>query len=388
MQPERWRKIERIFSQAVAVSPVDRNNFLARTCGDDFDLREEISSMLVEDSDEEFLSEPIFDLGAQLLDADDLPREREFGSYQLQKLLGRGGMGAVYLARDMRLERLVALKVLPASVADNEEVAARFRQEARAASLVSHPNVAHIYEFGENGGCRFLAMEYVAGKTLRELLKEKSLDEATILDIARQIAAALAATQRSGVVHRDIKPENIIVAADGAIKVLDFGLAKPDTLPTATGENKFTSAVESSSGLIIGTTAYMSPEQIRGKAVDSRTDLWSFGVVLFEMLAGKRPFAGEAASELQTAILLKDVAADDCPQKFRSIVGKLLQKNPADRYQSAEDLLTDLQRLKAAPDEVKRSRRFADIIKKYKTVVIIGSLILLLGLLAAGFRNF
>jgi serine/threonine protein kinase len=351
MQPERWQKIERIFSQAITIAPVERKGFLARTCGDDADLRDEITSMLTEDADEEFLSEPVFDLGARLLDADGLPREREFGSYQLQKILGRGGMGAVYLARDARLERFVALKVLPASVVENKDAVARFRQEARAASLVSHPNVARVYEFGENGGCWFLAMEYVAGKTLRELLKEKSLDEAATLNIARQIAAALAATQRSGIVHRDIKPENIIVADEGAVKVLDFGLAKPDTLTAANGANKFTSAVETSSGLIIGTTAYMSPEQIRGKAVDSRTDLWSFGVVLFEMLAGERPFAGAAAVELQTAILLKDAPTDDCPKKFRSIVGKLLQKNPADRYQSAEELLANLQRLIDAPDE-------------------------------------
>ena len=211
--------------------------------------------------------------------------------------------------------------------------------------------MSRVYEFGENGGCWFLAMEYVAGKTLRELLEEKSLDETATLNIARQIAAALAATQRSGIVHRDIKPENIIVAANGAIKVLDFGLAKPDALATEKGANKFTSAVETSSGLIIGTTAYMSPEQIRGKAVDSRTDLWSSGVVLFEMLAGERPFAGAAAVELQTAILLIDAPTDDCPKKFRSIVGRLLQKNPADRYQSAEELLADLQRLEDAPEE-------------------------------------
>jgi hypothetical protein len=165
MQPERWQKIERIFSQAITIAPVERKGFLARTCGDDADLRDEITSMLTEDADEEFLSEPVFDLGARLLDADGLPREREFGSYQLQKILGRGGMGAVYLARDARLERFVALKVLPASVVENKDAVARFRQEARAASLVSHPNVARVYEFGENGGCWFLAMEYVAGKT-------------------------------------------------------------------------------------------------------------------------------------------------------------------------------------------------------------------------------
>jgi len=384
MKPDQWQKIERIFGEAVALSPVARENFLADACSGDFDLREEVESMLAEDLNDEFLNASIFSVGARLLEVEDLLIEPDFGSYELQKLLGRGGMGAVYLARDKRLERLVALKVLPFTIVENNTDVARFRQEARTASGVSHPNVAHIYEFGMAENRWFLAMEYVEGKTLREVLNDQKFDESVILKIVRQIADALAATHQRGIVHRDIKPENIIVAANGTIKVLDFGLAKPD-VPPIEGSHEFTLSQTASPEIIFGTAAYMSPEQIRGETFDARTDLWSLGIVLFEMLTGNRPFVGDSMSELPAMILNQPVKVDDCPKNFRPIVSKLLQKNPADRYNSAAELLVDLQSIGKNSETENDS---FDIIGKIKDHKIISAvlLIMIFGLTAASSR--
>ncbi len=386
MQSEQWQKIERIFGEAVALSPVARERYLADACGGDFDLREEISGMLLEDADDAFLSAPLFSVGARLLGADDLLHQPEFGAYQLQKLLGRGGMGAVYLARDRRLERSVALKVLPVSIIEDEADVERFRQEARAASGVSHPNVAHIYEFGAAENRWFLAMEYAEGKTLREILKSGLPDESSVLSIVRQIADALAATHRRGIVHRDIKPENIIVTGDGIVKVLDFGLAKPDAPPVAE-TNAVEAAPAASTEVIFGTAAYMSPEQIGGAAVDARTDLWSLGVILFEMLAGTRPFGGDSTGDLQTAIMSQPAAIDDCPKKFRAAVGRLLQKNPADRYASAADLLVDLQLLKEDSTAKNHSSGIIGVLKERKILVSV-MLLVIFGLSAGNSRLF
>jgi eukaryotic-like serine/threonine-protein kinase len=387
MQFNRWQKIERIFSEAVVLSPAQRPDYLAEKCGDDFELREEISSMLAQDSNEEFMSEPVFNLGAQLLDAEDLLQECEFGSYQLQRLLGRGGMGAVYLAQDTRLERPVAIKVLPKSAIENADDVARFRQEARAVSGISHPNITHIYEFGKANNRWYLAMEYVKGKTLRELLKTDPPDESAIIDIARQTAAALSATHKRGIIHQDIKPENIIVADNGTVKILDFGLAKPDMQATE-DEEKDNSLTENLSELIIGTAAYMSPEKISGKAIDSRTDLWSFGVVLFEMLTGKRPFAGITADDWKAAILSGDIRLDECPKNFRPIVSKLLQKNPANRYQSIEDVIAAITSLEKSKSDINSSSGIESYFQKHSILIIGGLLVLLLGLSGAGFQSF
>ena len=221
-------------------------------------------------------------------------------------------MGVVFLARDELLERDVALKVLPIGFADNPESVLRFRQEARAASAISHPNIAHIYEFGEFDGNFFLAMEFVEGRTLRELIKENSIDVLSTIDIVRQIAEALAVMHRRGIVHRDIKPENVIINENNLVRILDFGLAK---LNSVSEDGKLIS-LETTPGMIIGTTAYMSPEQRCGQRLDGRSDLWSLGILLFEMLALERPFTGETSSDVQAAILLKDVPLVKLPIEF------------------------------------------------------------------------
>lgn len=350
MQEDRWQQIKEIFNRAAVLPARERQKFVESLCENDAELCREVLLLIESDSAKNsFLHEPVFALGAAILENDflDLLKRETFADYKLKKLLGRGGMGAVFLAEDTRLARAVAVKVLPASIAERAEAVARFRQEARAASGVAHQNIAHIYEFSQTDGRYFLAMEYVRGRTLRELIKEKLLDETRAVDFAVQIAGALAAAHKSGIVHRDIKPENVIVTENNLIKVLDFGLAK---LTDSAAEFNQTASLDTIPGMIVGTTAYMSPEQVRGQHLDHRTDLWSLGVVLFEMLAGERPFTGETASDIQAAILLRDAPLQALSSEAALIVGKLLKKDLTERYESANYLAADLKDLQRSSE--------------------------------------
>ena len=267
--------------------------------------------------------------------------------YCIVSKLGAGGMGEVFLAEDMRLRRQVALKVLPESFAADVEGLRRFEREAHSASALNHPNILTIYEFGVDGETHFLAAEYVRGETLRQRLKGESLSLRETLDIAAQVAAALSASHAAGIVHRDIKPENIMLRDDGLVKVLDFGLAKlKKSEPNA--EDATQIQVRTSPGQVLGTALYMSPEQARGKEVDSRSDVWSLGVVLYEMLTGRTPFAGETSSDSIAAILTKEPLPldKDIPRELQRIVRKSLQKKADERYQTVKDLQLDLQNLK------------------------------------------
>jgi serine/threonine protein kinase/Tfp pilus assembly protein PilF len=361
MQKDRWQTIEQIFKRVVALPLKERQSFIEGNCGGDEGLRREILLLLEADAAEEnFLDEEVFSLGAQILEADDLLlKQSEFANYRIKKLLGRGGMGAVYLAEDVRLERLVALKILPASLGEDAEGVRRFRQEARTASAISHPNVAHIYEFGEERGRYFLAMEYVEGKTLRELIKEKTIDVSVVLDIALQIAEALTATHRRGIVHRDIKPENVIVTESGLVKVLDFGVSKllDFQMTSRTEISPKISLVHTTPGMVMGTIGYISPEQLQNKKVDFRADIWSLGVVFYEMLAGRKPFEGQNAEEVGTAILKQQPAplfipADNSAEEvsLQNVINKTLDKKAGKRYESAADLTSDLKQLKRQAD--------------------------------------
>lgn len=298
------------------------------------------------------------------------------GRYEVRSLIGAGGMGEVYLAQDTQLRRAVALKLLPANFTQDEDRLRRFEQEAYSASALNHPNILTIYEIGHVDSNRFIAMEYVEGETLRQHLSRThahsgegqlsgtGLKLHETLDIAIQIASALAASQAAGIAHRDIKPENIMLRRDGYVKLLDFGLAKLTERPETTDTEAPTRAlVNTNPGAVMGTVNYMSPEQARGHTVDSRTDIWSLGVVLYEMLAGRVPFEGPTPSHVIVALLEKEHPPlarylSDVPEALEWIVAKALMKDRDDRYQTAREMLTDLRRLKQRLDvgaEMERS---------------------------------
>jgi eukaryotic-like serine/threonine-protein kinase len=288
--------------------------------------------------------------------------------------IGAGGMGEVYLAHDTQLRRAVALKLLPASFTHDEDRLHRFEQEAYAASALNHPNILTIYEIGESDSTKFMAMEFVEGVTLRQHITRSSTTEGSqttgagiklgeVLDIAIQIASALSAAQSAGIAHRDIKPENVMVRRDGYVKVLDFGLAKLTERPETNTEAPTRALVNTSPGAVMGTVNYMSPEQASGRPVDSRSDIWSLGVVIYEMLTGRVPFEGPTPSHVVVAILEKEPPLlarylNGVPEALEWIVSKALTKDQDDRYQTAREMLTDLRRLKQRLDagaELERS---------------------------------
>ena len=285
--------------------------------------------------------------------------------YRIIRKLGAGGMGEVYLARDTRLDRKMALKLLPQRFTQDQDRLRRFAQEARAASALNHPNIITIHDIGKHDSTHFIATEYVEGGTLRDLLRHTRIDLTQALDIASQIASALVAAHRAGIVHRDIKPENVMLRPDRIVKVLDFGLAKlTDHNPSTIDSEAPTMAnANTEPGKILGTVNYMSPEQARGKPLDARSDLFSLGVVIYEMVAGYAPFEGETASDLIAAILKSEPPplvrhSPDVPPELERIVAKALSKDREERYQTAKDLLIDLKHLRRQIEvdaEVERS---------------------------------
>jgi eukaryotic-like serine/threonine-protein kinase len=258
-------------------------------------------------------------------------------------------MGEVYLAYDTVLRRSVAIKVLRNSAADDSENLRRFEREAYAASSLNHPNILTIYEIGTADDHYFIASEYVEGKSLRQWLTEGRLPLTRVLDIAAQVATALSAAHTAGIVHRDIKPENIMIRPDHIAKVLDFGLAKLAEQTHPSAETEDTVAFSTTGpGFLVGTIPYMSPEQVRGQRVDSRSDIWSLGVVLYEMFTGRRPFDGETRSDIIAAILTSEpeLLSPDIPAELGDIINKALQRDCDQRYQSAGDLASDLRSLR------------------------------------------
>jgi serine/threonine protein kinase len=277
----------------------------------------------------------------------------QLDAYEVVAPLGKGGMGEVWLARDRKLNRQVAIKVLPPDLTQDPSRVARFQQEARAASALNHPNVGTIHALGETAdGQQFIAMEFVEGETLRQRLAGRPVTRREALDLAVQVASALSAAHAAGVVHRDVKPENVMVRRDGIVKVLDFGLAKLAPVGHERADAHTTHAVvRTDAGSVVGTVDYMSPEQARGQPVDARTDVWSLGVLLYELVAGRRPFAGQSSSEVLAGILEHEPAPlarfePDAPQELQRIVGKALRKDRDQRYQVMRDLLLDLQALR------------------------------------------
>jgi Tol biopolymer transport system component len=278
---------------------------------------------------------------------------QSLGHYRVVEKLGEGGMGVVYRAEDTVLGRAVALKVLPEKFAGAHERLQRFLAEAKLASSINHPNIVSIYELGEASGHRFIAMEYVAGRSLRALLKERSLGLKRLLELAVPVAEALSRAHRAGVIHRDIKPENLLVSDEGYIKVADFGLAK--LKPERSSDTTVTDEVLTAAGSVMGTAAYMSPEQLQAQEADARSDIFSFGVVLYEMATGESPFLRDSMANTTAAILRDEprpvrALAPDVPAELERIVGKTLEKDPDYRYQSMEELAADLKRLRRDVD--------------------------------------
>ena len=362
MDVEKLKRVEEIFHAALKVSPNERETFLNKICGADENLRREVESLLdfEKDSDVFLDKNPesfVAEMFAENEDAAHLINRR-ISHYQIKKLIGRGGMGEVYLAEDFTLERHVALKILSARLTANADRLNRFVREAKAASALNHPNIITIYEVGKFDDLNFIATEFIEGETLRERKIRGEIPFAENLSIIIQAADALCAAHAAGIVHRDIKPENIMVRRDGYVKVLDFGLAKlvqnrngnPDS------EAKTRVLERTTPGLIMGTVAYMSPEQTRGsRTIDERTDIWSLGVVIYEMFAGKTPFEGETASDLIASILKTEPLPlaqifPECPPELNRILAKALKKDREERYSTSEELVSDLKNLRKELD--------------------------------------
>lgn len=355
MSIENWSDIEEIYHSALLHEHNERAAFLALTCAGNPSLHKEVAALLkAHDESEGFMDDSAFDLGMKALAAEeDILIGQNVGPYKILATLGRGGMGDVYLAHDSRLGRNVALKAFPVSLTDDAERVRRFRQEARAASKIAHPHVAHIYEIGEVGADHFITMELVDGITLGQRLSLGSIPLMEAVEIAAQIASALTAAHEAGVVHRDIKPDNIMLCQDSYVKVLDFGLAKmTEEVGALSGSPlQVSGAIRTEPGFVMGSVMYMSPEQARGQDVDPRTDIWSLGVVFYEMVTGQRPFAAATTSDVMAAVLLKEptpltLFEPRLSAAIDEIVMKMLRKDREQRYGTAREVFHELRNLK------------------------------------------
>lgn len=364
MPETRWERVESLFHEALRLAPEQREAFLEQVRDADPSLYNEISSLLSHYRSEDDLLEK---MGVPPLNSAEPARPAfnsgdHLGPYEILSLAGRGGMGEVYAARDHKLGRKVALKILPKNLSGGAAME-RLRREAQAASALNHPNILTIFDFGSHGETQYMVAELVEGTSLRQHIGKLSTAQA--LNYARQIGEALKSAHAAGIVHRDIKPENIMVRSDGYIKVLDFGLAKLAQPQAETGQSLFQRLAESDvasiPGLLVGTINYMSPEQVRGQTLDQRTDIWSWGVVLYEMLRGRRPFEAPTPGDTLAAILNRDPEPPSNNADLNRVVTKALARNLADRYQTINEALEDLSRVQAG-----RERRFAGVIRKLK----------------------
>jgi serine/threonine protein kinase len=354
MKPERWQQVEALFQQALEHPLESRSSFLNQACKDDRVLRLEVEGLLGAFTEaKSFLETPAADsFGPNL--SPGLTMGQKLAHYEIISELGVGGMGEVYLAHDTKLDRQIALKLLPAQFAADPDRVRRFEREARAASALNHPNIVIIHEIGQDEGRHFIATEYIAGETLRQRTGGGKLDQREVVAIARQVASALEAAHQAGLIHRDIKPENIMIWPDGLVKVLDFGLAKPigeesESPTSAVDDHKLT--FETDPELLIGSLNYLSPEQVRHENLDARTDIFSLGVVLYEMVSGARPFSGTTPAEVCAAIIANEPTPLTTP--LANIITKAMAKERDQRYQTAAELQSDLKAQLKTPESAR-----------------------------------
>jgi len=352
MKAERWERVNELYHEALSRAGGEREAFLAEACNNDPEVLREVETLLrAHEGAGSFLDSPALEVAAQEM-AEDSYIGRTLGHYEVLSRVGAGGMGEVYLARDLRLGRKLALKVLPRLYLRDRERVLRFEQEARAASALNHPNILTIFEIDEADGVRFMATEYVEGQTLREKLASGPLEVRESLEIAMQAALALETAHAAGIVHRDIKPENVMVRRDGYVKIVDFGIAKlldPVSVETLARPTPLRE-VHTAPGALVGSLGYVSPEQLEGKSVDGRADVFGLGAVLYEMLSGRRSFEGETSREVVIAILHREPLplselGPEVARKVEPVVKKALEKDRDRRYQGARELLADLRTL-------------------------------------------
>ena len=373
MKPERWQQIERLCHAALEQDESGRAAFLEETCRGDESLRREVEFLLEQEAEaEDFLEAPALDVAAQAYGEPQVHSMlgKEIGTYKILSLLGSGGMGEVYLAEDRILDRRVALKFLPEAMQRDETARKRFLREAKSAAALDHPFICKIYEIGEAEETPYIAMEYVKGTTLREKFSQGPPPWKEVPETALEIAEALEAAHGEDIVHLDLKPSNVMITPEGHVKVMDFGLAKRLVpLEGVESEEQILTAGLSKTGMTLGTLPYMSPEQVRGQTVDTRSDIFSFGVMLYEMLTGVHPFQKNLPMDTAQAILSQDPAplteeTEDIPELLQHTVRKILAKEPDRRYQLVHDVRTNLtqvlsqtapsQRDEAAVGRVKR----------------------------------
>src|SRR5262245_11461058 len=329
MTPERYREVGQIFRAAAEIPPNRRDAFLDTACGNDKALRQDVESLLLHDAKETgWIDGRALDVAAKGIASNRSEPwvGRQVHHYQVSTLLGKGGMGEVYRARDKRLERDVALKILPSAYSTDAERLRRFELEARTAGKLNHPNVLTVYDVGVIDGAPFIVTELLEGEELREELKQGAVAQRRVLAYTRQIADGLAAAHAKGIVHRDLKPENVFLTRDGRVKILDFGLAKLKEPPSGTNIETL-QPKNTAPGVIMGTVSYMAPEQVRGQEADARSDIFALGVILYEMLSGERPFSGESAVEAMNSILTNDPPdLSETNPKISSVLARVVRR--------------------------------------------------------------
>ncbi len=382
MNPERWRQIEELYHDALELAPAERAAFISQSCGDDEELRREVESLLASrDEAASFIESTPDDVVAGMM-AETQSRSmigRTLGHYRISSLLGAGGMGEVYRAHDTRLDRDVAVKILPEHLATDAEALRRFEREAKAVAALSHPNILSIFDFGTEENTSYAVMELLNGETLRARLQRGSVDWREAVEIGSAIAEGLAAAHAKGIIHRDLKPENIFLTRSG-VKILDFGIARVKHLVSPDSETLTVTSSTTRPGVVMGTIGYMSPEQVKGETAEAPSDIFSLGCVLYEMISGQRPFARSTTAEMIAAILDAEPPAlsgakKKLPVEIERVIRHCLQKKPGERYQSARDLVLDLRAMLTGKSIIapipKTSKRGARLAIRYGAVAFV-----------------